>query len=1621
MRCERSARQGVWRYLVVLYLSTAAGLNAQVPSIGNYAAVRATGVPYSSIFSNGVACTSWRNNTGFLEQDDNRSDFQDIGFDFWYNGTRYTQFSVSTNGFIDFSAANNIGTGTGAYGYVNTAFSAATNTTALAVAPYYDDLTTLGVTDPLGNSIRYQLSGSAPNRVLTVEWKDMSIYQHPTVALNFQAKIYETSGIIEYRYGNMTPSTAQTYYSYTCGINAADITLTPPLATEMKCQVSSNNASFDRFRHDTLRVPHAANSRITLTPPVPANPPGPLTFTAITQTSMTLNWADWASNEAGYVIYNSTDNVNYFFVTQTAANASSANITGLASGTAYYWKVFAVTEGCLSNALTATQATLSAGTYISAQTGNWATGSTWVGGVVPPTNADVIITSTHTVTINSNPVISNLTVGQGGAAMLRFGNNNTARTLTVNNTITVAANATLTVNPASNITHSLQITGNIVNNGTLNLQSDNNSICNTTFSKTSGNQVVSGSGGTTLFGGITVNIGNLQSNTVEIMTPSFSTFSPATAFLTLTNGTFKISSPCTVTAFSGNTTMGAFTQLWVNHSGANVSTAAGDLTLSGKITVSAGTLNIGTVADNSLLSLGGMLSITGGTLNVAGRYDRANTTATSRFSISGGTMNVPTVGSTNTSRAPFMVSVPGSTFLQSGGTIVIQREGGTGAQNLGFDCSGGNINIVTGGTLQIGNSSTPVGQTMLINTVSPVGALLVFNTNAPVASLSTNALTVINNVTIMGGTLLANNLNLTVGGNWSNTGGTYTPGTNTTTFNGTAAQLISKTTPPETFNHLAFSNGGTKSLGSNINCNNVTINAGATFDAGAGNYTVNMRGNWSNAGTYNGQASGLVNCNGTVAQTIGGTAVTNFRNLTIANAAGVSISSAQNLLGTLTLTSGVFTTTGQTFTLVSDASGTARIAAITGGNITGNISMQRYMGGNITNWRQLGSAVTGGTLASWSDDFVMSGFPGSQYPSFPFISMYTYSEPVAGVKENGYIAATNISNSIPARTGFFCYIGPTPITVDITGPPGKFAQNFTLSYTATSGGAANDGWNMVANPYPSTIDWDAAGWTKTNVANYVQVWNPTNQQYASYTTGVGGINGGSRYIPSSQAFWVHATGASPAMSIDETVKNATDQGFMRWTSQQLTGTLRLHIDGNNYSDETLIHFEPSASLGFDPYDAYKFFSPADSIVPSISSVMNNEDYGINSIPTLSANISIPIRALAARNHPGTYTISRDTSMYIPQSMCVVLEDTYNGTMTDLTGTLSYSFSLSDTTQAPRFLLHLGVPLSKSSLAVTCPGGSNGIAIAEGIGSGPWDYSWEDAAGNPLATHTAVNGPDSLVNVPAGVYRVTIAGNSGLCGLLSDTVQVNGPAAFLAAASVSGVSCPGAADGSINVSLVMGGTAPYSYEWSTTDNGMAVNNLTAGSYWLNITDSAGCNDTVFYTVPVNSALSAAFSMSDDTVYVGQNNTVIFSNYSSGGTGYSWDFGDGSPADVSSNPFHVYTGAGTFTVTLTATDSVCTDTAQAVLLVIDPSEVLNGALSNSISLLQENGAAYLSFAFDSPQDVLVELFDASGKLAAPAVSMQASRSKLRLPVEGKAEGIYLVKITTPDGIVVRRLKV
>jgi hypothetical protein len=127
-----------------------------------------------------------------------------IGFSFNYNGTAYTTISSSCNGWIMMGA----GTPSG-YSPI------ATGSYANAIAPFAGDLYGLAS----GNGMYYQTTGSAPNRVFTIEWYHWGFFSNGGLnEMNFQIKLFETTNIIQFVYQPTTPTYS---YSMQTGIMGA--------------------------------------------------------------------------------------------------------------------------------------------------------------------------------------------------------------------------------------------------------------------------------------------------------------------------------------------------------------------------------------------------------------------------------------------------------------------------------------------------------------------------------------------------------------------------------------------------------------------------------------------------------------------------------------------------------------------------------------------------------------------------------------------------------------------------------------------------------------------------------------------------------------------------------------------------------------------------------------------------------------------------------------------------------------------------------------------------------------------------------------------------------------------------------------------------------------------------------------------------------------------------------------------------------------------------------------------------------------------------------------------------------------------------------------------------------
>ncbi len=184
----RFFRDGVQRARPVLALVAAALLllGAQVAhaqALSTYSFSAGTGT------QNSMAGASTIYGTGV---DDGVSGAYSIGFTFVFNGTNYTQFWASSNGYI--------GLGSGSPGsYLSGSFQSA-SFAAPVIAALWRDLHT-------GNDgyVQYLTTGSIGSRVLTVEWKvrDYPGSGQPTNT-TFQIRLYEGSNRFDIWYGNVT-------------------------------------------------------------------------------------------------------------------------------------------------------------------------------------------------------------------------------------------------------------------------------------------------------------------------------------------------------------------------------------------------------------------------------------------------------------------------------------------------------------------------------------------------------------------------------------------------------------------------------------------------------------------------------------------------------------------------------------------------------------------------------------------------------------------------------------------------------------------------------------------------------------------------------------------------------------------------------------------------------------------------------------------------------------------------------------------------------------------------------------------------------------------------------------------------------------------------------------------------------------------------------------------------------------------------------------------------------------------------------------------------------------------------------------------------------------------------
>ncbi|RMG95892.1 MAG: hypothetical protein D6706_11235, partial [Chloroflexi bacterium] len=248
--------------------------------------------------------------------------------------------------------------------------------------------------------------------------------------------------------------------------------------------------------------------------------------------------------------------------------------------------------------------------------------------------------------------------------------------------------------------------------------------------------------------------------------------------------------------------------------------------------------------------------------------------------------------------------------------------------------------------------------------------------------------------------------------------------------------------------------------------------------------------------------------------------------------------------------------------------------------------------------------------------------------------------------------------------------------------------------------------------------------------------------------------------------------------------------------------------------------------------------------------------------------------------------------------------------------------------------------------VSCYGGSDGTAkISVAGGTAPYTYQWNTSAVT-----------DSIYNLPAGLYTVTVTDSNG-CTLM-DSVVIEQPDSFVISITTINVSCPGGSDGEA-IASVNGDTTQFSFVWNTIppQNTARARNLYAGTYQVMVTvDSTGCTQSASTVISEPPAIDLLITGTDVSCAGGNDGMLNVSVNSGGLPPFSYLWSDGQNTAMATGLM-----AGSYTVTVTdANGCTATDTGMvsepapltlATLLINNPG--CNGGADGSISITVTGG--------------------------------------------------------------------
>lgn len=287
-------------------------------------------------------------------------------------------------------------------------------------------------------------------------------------------------------------------------------------------------------------------------------------------------------------------------------------------------------------------------------------------------------------------------------------------------------------------------------------------------------------------------------------------------------------------------------------------------------------------------------------------------------------------------------------------------------------------------------------------------------------------------------------------------------------------------------------------------------------------------------------------------------------------------------------------------------------------------------------------------------------------------------------------------------------------------------------------------------------------------------------------------------------------------------------------------------------------------------------------------------------------------------------------------------------------------------------------------------------VVQFASAGPFDIA-------PGQTHTvafALVIADSVPHLRASIqrakdkYNCVIRGNmTPLIDLGQDILHCNGDSTFILDAA--------------------SGYTTYLWDDGSTAQTRSVDS--SGSYWVVVTDANGCEDYDQIEVVIGDGFEGGFSCNPIQVFVGDQ--ITFTDTTQGVNAWGWNFGDGSSnCPITPVTSHSYSLPGTYTVAMTVSNGVCTDTILKTLSVDTIVGLLDPAFQAALELFPNPARDEFRFKLSAPSrgPYQVVLRNATGQVVLALDGEKLGESVEQDLFVGNLPGGYYILEFRMDGL-------